>query len=49
MGKYTYFVLAAYALTGISVGGLIAIIVMDYRRLRKALAKFPLREGQDRD
>jgi heme exporter protein CcmD len=49
MGKYTWFVTAAYALTAISVGGLVAFIVMDYRKLRKALAKFPPREGQDRD
>ncbi|MCC2098676.1 MAG: heme exporter protein CcmD [Hyphomicrobiales bacterium] len=47
MGKYALFIIASYGITGISIAGLIAWIVIDYRRLRKALAKFPPREGQD--
>ncbi len=45
MGKHAGFIAAAYAVTGVAVSALILYIIADYRRLRRALSKFPPRDG----
>ena len=45
MGKHGAFIIAAYAMTGLSIIGLIVYVVSDYRRLLQALSKFPPRDG----
>ena len=42
------FIVAAYGLAGVVVGAMIVSIVVDYRSLRRALARFGAR-GLDRE
>ena len=45
MSAHAGFILAAYALTGVAILGLIAAIAWEHRSLRRALDKYPPREG----
>lgn len=38
------FILASYGVTALVIGGLVAWTLLDYRRLRQALAKLPRRD-----
>jgi heme exporter protein CcmD len=39
------FILAAYGITGVAIVAMIVSIVLDHRALKKALARFPARDG----
>ena len=49
MSQHGLFILFAYGVTGVAIAGLVAYVLADYRWLRRALAKFPPREGDERD
>jgi heme exporter protein CcmD len=38
------FIIAAYAITGVAIIGVIATLVLDHRTLAKALERFPSRD-----
>jgi heme exporter protein D len=40
------FIFASYAVTVLVIGGLIVWTILDYRRLRSALARLPRRDGE---
>ncbi len=47
MSAHEGFILAAYVLTLAVIGGSALVIMLDYRALRRALAKLPTRESAD--
>jgi heme exporter protein CcmD len=47
MSPHTPFILGAYLLTLLVVGGVALAIVLDYRALRRALSSLPPREGDE--
>jgi heme exporter protein CcmD len=47
MNDHAGFIVAAYAITAIAIVGMIAAILYDQRALKKALARFPARDGAD--
>jgi heme exporter protein CcmD len=48
MSDHAAYILAAYGLTAIVIVGMIAAIMIDRRRIERALARFPSR-GTDTD
>jgi heme exporter protein CcmD len=49
MSGHAAFIFAAYAITALVVLGAIGAVVSDHISLRRALAKFPARDGETRD
>jgi len=47
MGRHTFFIVAAYAFTFVVLAGVIAQALLEYRALRRALARYPERAGRD--
>ncbi len=45
MDRHTPFILASYAVTVLVLGGVIAAIILDHLKLKKALSRFPARES----
>lgn len=49
MGRHGFFILFAYGLAAVAITAMVAYVLADYRRLRNGLAKFPPREGDERE
>ena len=47
MDRHTPFILASYAICALVLAGVIAAIVLDHLRLKKALTRFPARESDE--
>jgi heme exporter protein CcmD len=46
MASHTGFIVAAFALSAAVVAGMILVLMVDYRTLRRDLARFPDRAGE---
>ena len=46
MVAHTGFIVAAFAITALVVGIMIFAVIMDHRSLKRALARFPGRDGE---
>lgn len=47
MSTHAAFVAFSYGVTLLVIAAMIGAILMDYRRLKRALSRFPQREGEE--